>query len=159
MVVGGERFCDVVGVVGAQLLFWANSINNPLNLYTKYLSGGTEQQIAENLNDDLLAGFALPGVEHLLLPQTGIEVEGWLLTPATGSAPYPGFLYIHGGPHSAFGYGFHYDFQMLTGAGYADADPSITGPPPATAMASPQPSRAIGATWTTPTSWLALTMR
>ncbi|RLT36544.1 MAG: S9 family peptidase [Chloroflexi bacterium] len=119
VLVGGERFCDVVGVAGDRLLFSANSLNDPLNLYTKELSSGEERQIS-HLNDDLLAGVALPGVEHLAFAgEDGEGVEGWLLTPPTGSAPYPGFLYIHGGPHSAFGHGFHYDFQMLAGAGYA----------------------------------------
>jgi len=117
--VGGERFCEVVGVAGDRLLFWANGINDPLNLYTKDLSSGAEQQIT-HLNDDLLAGFSLPGVEHLQFPgEDGVAVEGWLISPPNRQAPYPGFLYIHGGPHSAFGYGFHYDFQMLAGAGYA----------------------------------------
>ncbi|MCL4832677.1 MAG: S9 family peptidase [Caldilineaceae bacterium] len=118
-VVGGQRFCEVVGLAGERLLFWANRLNDPLNLYTKDLRTGEERQIT-HLNDDLLAGVALPGVEHLRFPgEDGVEVEGWLLTPPTGSAPWPGFLYIHGGPHSAFGHGFHFDFQMLAGAGYA----------------------------------------
>jgi dipeptidyl aminopeptidase/acylaminoacyl peptidase len=120
-IVGGERFCEVIGVAGDRLLFWANSFNDPLNLYTKNLSSGEETQIT-HLNDDILGGIALPTVEHLeFAGEDGERVEGWLLTPATGSAsaPYPGFLYIHGGPHSAFGHGFHFDFQMLAGAGYA----------------------------------------
>lgn len=119
VVVGGERFCEVVGAVDDRLLFWANSLNDPLNLYTKNLSSGAEEQLT-HLNDELLGGRALPAVEHLRFPgEDGVEVEGWLLTPATGATPYPGFLYIHGGPHSAFGHGFHFDFQMLAGAGYA----------------------------------------
>ena len=40
------------------------------------------------------------------------------MKPARGEAPYPTILYIHGGPHAAYGYGFHFDFQMLAGAGY-----------------------------------------
>lgn len=125
LIVGGERFCEVVGVAEDRLLFWANSFNDPLNLYTKNLATGEERQIT-HLNDELLGTIALPGVEHLeFAGEDGERVEGWLLTPATGAlptssgAPWPGFLYIHGGPHSAFGHGFHFDFQMLAGAGYA----------------------------------------
>ena len=119
LVVGGERFCEVVGVADDRLLFWANNFNDPLNLYTKSLSSGEERQIT-HLNDELLAGVTLPRVEHLeFAGEDGERVEGWLLTPATGNAPHPGFLYIHGGPHSAFGHGFSFDFQMLAGAGYA----------------------------------------
>ncbi len=119
VIVGGQRFCEVVGVAGDRLLFWANNFNDPLNLYTKNLATGEEKQIT-HLNDKLLSSIALPGVEHLeFAGEDGERVEGWLLTPATGHAPWPGFLYIHGGPHSAFGHGFHFDFQMLAGAGYA----------------------------------------
>ena len=119
LVVDGERFCEVVGVVGDQMLFWVNSFNDPLNLYTKNLTTGEERQIT-HLNDEVLGSVALPGVEHLeFAGEDGERVEGWLLTPDVGAAPYPGFLYIHGGPHSAFGHGFSADFQMLAGAGYA----------------------------------------
>ena len=117
-VVEGERFCEVIGVAGDRLLFWANGINDPLNLYTKDIASGEEAQLTR-LNDELLGQRALPTVQRLLFPgDDGQEVEGWLLAPPNATAPYPGFLYIHGGPHSAFGYGFHFDFQMLAGAGY-----------------------------------------
>ncbi|MBX3051364.1 MAG: S9 family peptidase [Caldilineaceae bacterium] len=119
LTVGGERFCEIVGLAGERMLFWANSFHDPLNLYTKNLVTGEEQQIT-HLNDEILERIALPGVEHLEFPgEDGERVEGWLLTPANGAAPWPGFLYIHGGPHSAFGHGFSADFQMLAGAGYA----------------------------------------
>lgn len=119
LIVGGERFCEVVGVAADRLLFWANSFNDPLNLYTKNMTAGEEAQIT-HLNDEVLGRIALPGVEHLEFPgEDGERVEGWLLTPTTGDAPHPGFLYIHGGPHSAFGHGFSADFQMLASAGYA----------------------------------------
>jgi dipeptidyl aminopeptidase/acylaminoacyl peptidase len=41
------------------------------------------------------------------------------MKPPTGEPPYPTVLYIHGGPHGAYGYNFSFDFQMLAGAGYA----------------------------------------
>lgn len=48
-----------------------------------------------------------------------MQVEGWLMKSAAGAAPYPTIMYIHGGPHSAFGHIFQFDYLMLAGAGYA----------------------------------------
>jgi dipeptidyl aminopeptidase/acylaminoacyl peptidase len=45
-------------------------------------------------------------------------VEGWIITPGVGEGPFPTVLYIHGGPHNAFGHIFFYDFLMLASAGY-----------------------------------------
>jgi len=48
-----------------------------------------------------------------------LEIEGWLMKPY-GYEPgrkYPVVLYIHGGPHSAYGEGWFDEFQNLTGAG------------------------------------------
>jgi dipeptidyl aminopeptidase/acylaminoacyl peptidase len=41
------------------------------------------------------------------------------MKPAEGAAPYPTILDIHGGPHGAYGRIFHFDTQLLCGAGYA----------------------------------------
>jgi dipeptidyl aminopeptidase/acylaminoacyl peptidase len=63
-----------------------------------------------------------------LVPYEEIEVEsfddrriqGWILKPPGFDAgrKYPLILYIHGGPHTAYGESFFHEFQMLAGAGY-----------------------------------------
>ena len=65
-------------------------------------------------------GYLWPEVETVTAPvgRAG-EVEGWVLKPAGAKPPYKTILYIHGGPHAAFGYSFNADFQELVGAGYA----------------------------------------
>ncbi|MEZ4638131.1 MAG: prolyl oligopeptidase family serine peptidase [Caldilineaceae bacterium] len=78
------------------------------------------------------------------------------MLPRTGQAPFPGFLYIHGGPHSGFGHVFSFDFQMLAGAATPSSS-STTGRPRDTATPLPPRSRAIGVTSTTQTSWRAST--
>ncbi len=83
------------------------------------MDGSDERQLT-HLNADLLAARALPTLEHLdFAGADGVRVEGWILLPAGGAAPYPTILFMHGGPHFAFGNIFSFDFQMLTGAGYA----------------------------------------
>ncbi len=117
--VGGERCCALVGVDDQHLLYLASTINHPIDLYVADADGGGEQQLTQ-VNADWLAGVKLPSVEHMLFPGSdGVQVEGWLIKPPEGAAPYPTILFIHGGPHLAFGNMFHFDTQMLCGAGYA----------------------------------------
>jgi dipeptidyl aminopeptidase/acylaminoacyl peptidase len=63
--------------------------------------------------------MASAGPERLFPGSDGAQVEGWIVKPPAGKPPYPTILYIHGGPHGAFGHLFHFDTQMLAGAGYA----------------------------------------
>ncbi|HLJ60854.1 MAG TPA: S9 family peptidase [bacterium] len=50
----------------------------------------------------------------------GWPVEGWVMKPAGTVAGdrIPTVLEIHGGPHSAYGYAFMHQFQLLCAAGY-----------------------------------------
>ena len=103
---------------GEQLLYARTSLNSPPDLWLMNLASGDARQLTA-LNAEMLSGMALPESERLLWPSVdGVEVEGWYMKPPRGQAPYPTILYIHGGPHAAYGYGFHFDFQMLAGAGY-----------------------------------------
>ena len=118
-ILSGERACYLMDVRGDRLLFGVSTVNAPPDLFVAGRDGSGERRLT-HLNDEFLAGLALPSLEHLLFPGTdGVQVEGWLLKPTMGEAPYPTILYIHGGPHTAFGNVFHFDFQMLAGAGFA----------------------------------------
>ena len=101
-----------------QLLYARTDLNSPPDIHVLDLGSGAARQLTA-LNEAALAGIALPETERLLWDSVdGVEVEGWYMKPAIGEAPYPTILYIHGGPNAAYGYGFQFDFQMLTGAGY-----------------------------------------
>ena len=103
---------------GSRLLYARTSLNAPPELVLAELDGGEARQLTQ-LNADFLAGIDLPATEHLHWQSVdGVDVEGWFMRPPAGQAPYPTILYIHGGPHAAYGCGFHFDFQMLAGAGY-----------------------------------------
>ncbi|MDE2637499.1 MAG: S9 family peptidase [Chloroflexota bacterium] len=103
---------------GEKLLYARTSLNSPPDLFLAELDGSASQQLTE-LNANMIKEIDMPETEHLTWNSIdGVAVEGWYMKPATGKAPYPTILYIHGGPHAAYGYGFHFDFQMLAGAGY-----------------------------------------
>ena len=117
--VNGDRTCFPLGADDQHLVYLVSAINHPIDLFTSAIDGSGEQQLT-HLNDEFLATLKLPTVEHLLFPSSdGVQVEGWILLPAEGEAPYPMTMAIHGGPHGAYGYGFHFDMQMMAGAGYA----------------------------------------
>ena len=115
----GERSCYPLDVGAAGLLFAVSTLQSPLDLYLADLASGEERQLTQ-LNAEVTATWATGAVEHLQFAGSdGAMVEGWLMRPPLGEAPYPTVLYIHGGPHSGFGHTFSFDFQLLAGAGYA----------------------------------------
>ena len=118
-VVAGERACYLMDMSAEKLLFLVSTVNDPRNLFIADLEGEQERQLTE-YNARLLTERDLPTVRRLLFPSgDGVPVEGWILKPAMGEAPFPTVLYIHGGPHAGFGHVYSFDFQMLAGAGYA----------------------------------------
>ncbi len=50
----------------------------------------------------------------------GVTIEGWLLPGAASErgSVSPLIMQIHGGPHSAYGYGYYHEFHMLAAMGY-----------------------------------------
>ncbi len=119
LLVDGERSTAFQDSDGKRMLFTSNTLENPSELYIANLDGSDERPITQ-INRQHVEGIAFPKVEHLLYKTEGdAQVEGWLLLPTIGQAPYPTILYIHGGPHGAYGYQYTSDLQMLAGAGYA----------------------------------------
>jgi len=102
-----------------QILFAGSSWHEPINLYLADRDGKNEKKLT-HLNEKLVEQWLQPEIENLHFKGADdAEVEGWIMKPTTGEPPYPTVLYIHGGPSGAFGNAFHFDFSMLSGAGYA----------------------------------------
>ena len=118
-VLTGERTIMPQSLKAGKLLYLVSEINHPIDLYVANADGSDEQQLT-HLNAEWLEVVKLPTIKHLNFKGSdGADVEGWIYLPLEGEAPYPTVLYIHGGPHGAFGNIFHFDSQMLAGAGYA----------------------------------------
>ena len=103
-----------------QHMLWAvANFNDPGNLHLLELSGKTLRQLTD-LNHAAFETMTLGTVKPFTYTnEAGNEIEGWVMLPTTGKPPYPTVLYIHGGPHSAYGNLFSFDYHMLSGAGYA----------------------------------------
>jgi dipeptidyl aminopeptidase/acylaminoacyl peptidase len=54
---------------------------------------------------------------HFTVPSEEIELDAWHVS-GLGNAPRPCILYIHGGPHFAYGYAYVFHFVALAEAGY-----------------------------------------
>jgi len=103
---------------GQSLLYARTTLNAPPDLHLHDLGSGEARRLSQ-LNAAHLAQLDLPLTTRLQWPSVdGALVEGWYMQPPGQAGPFPTILYIHGGPHAAYGYGFHFDFQMLAGAGY-----------------------------------------
>jgi dipeptidyl aminopeptidase/acylaminoacyl peptidase len=102
-----------------KVAFVATSVDKPTELFVADIDGRNERRIT-GFNDALNQEIAWPSAERFTYESVGgLEIEAWLQYPHGYEAGkrYPLVLYIHGGPHSAYGEGWFDEFHNLTGAG------------------------------------------
>ncbi len=108
-----------MGMTDSQFIYLATAWNDPTNLYRCGRNGENIEKLT-HLNESLLGDLLQPEVQNLHFKGCdGVEIEGWLMKPVIGQAPYPTVLNIHGGPTGCYGNAYAFDYQMLAGAGYA----------------------------------------
>jgi dipeptidyl aminopeptidase/acylaminoacyl peptidase len=120
-VIGGRRRLSGWSLdnAGASVAYIASSMTKPTELYIASVDGQGERQLTR-FNDKLNAEIAWSDAERFTYKSVGnLEIEGWLMKPFGYEAgkKYPLVLYIHGGPHSAYGENWFDEFQNLAGAG------------------------------------------
>ncbi|MDF1502108.1 S9 family peptidase [Roseisolibacter sp. H3M3-2] len=97
----------------------ATSHTKPTELYVANADGSGERRLT-SFNDAVTRQVAFSDAERFTFKSVGDrEIEGWLMKPYGYQAgkKYPAVLYIHGGPHSAYGEGWMDEFQNLAAAG------------------------------------------
>jgi dipeptidyl aminopeptidase/acylaminoacyl peptidase len=103
----------------SKVAYVATSVDRPTELYIADIDGRNERQLTR-FNDALNREIAWSGADVFTYESVGgLEIEGWLMYPH-GYEPgrrYPLVLYIHGGPHSAYGENWFDEFQNIAGAG------------------------------------------
>jgi dipeptidyl aminopeptidase/acylaminoacyl peptidase len=118
-VVTGPRICRLLDVRDEHMLFTSQDWLSPPRLHLARVDGREERCIAD-LNAAWHASIQRPNVEHFnAQTRDGANVESWVLIPQHVPGPHKTLLYIHGGPHAAFGWGYPEDMHELVGAGYA----------------------------------------
>ncbi|HKE24684.1 MAG TPA: S9 family peptidase [Bryobacteraceae bacterium] len=102
-----------------RMAYTASDTTHPAEAFAGSPDGSGEKRLS-GFNDGLLADVEVAGSERIQFPsKDGTRVEGWIMLPKGGKAPYPMVLAIHGGPHGAYGSGWDYEFQWLAANGYA----------------------------------------
>lgn len=120
-VLGGRRRMNGFTTDDRQekVAYVSTSVTKPTELYVANADGTGETKLT-SFNDALNAEVEWPDAERFTYRSVGgLEIEAWLQKPA-GYQPgrkYPVVLYIHGGPHSAYGEGWFDEFHNITGAG------------------------------------------
>ncbi|HJQ20160.1 MAG TPA: S9 family peptidase [Gemmatimonadaceae bacterium] len=103
----------------SKIAFVATDLTHPTELFVANSDGSGERRLT-SFNDRLNAEVAWSDAERFTYTSVGgLEIEGWLMKPYGYEAgkKYPLALYIHGGPHSAYGENWFDEFQNLAAAG------------------------------------------
>ena len=118
-VIGGRRVVGGMSVAAGHLAFVSSDPGDPVTLRVAHVDGGRERVLFEP--NPWVREHALGELRVLDLEHEGEAVDAWALLPpgAPAGARLPTLLYIHGGPHMAYGWSFPFVFQVLAGAGYA----------------------------------------
>ncbi|MGQ0766292.1 MAG: S9 family peptidase [Gemmatimonadota bacterium] len=108
-----------VDAAGRTMAYVSTSLTRPTEIYLSATDGTRERKLT-GFNDSLTTEVAFSDAERFTYRSVGnLEIEGWLMKPwgYDPSRRYPAVLYIHGGPHSAYGEGWFDEFQNLAAAG------------------------------------------
>ncbi len=104
---------------GKVVAYISSSMTKPAELFVASADGQGERQLTR-INDKVNAEIAWADAERFTYKSVGnLDIEAWLMKPYGYEAgkKYPLVLYIHGGPHSAYGENWFDEFQNLAGAG------------------------------------------
>jgi dipeptidyl aminopeptidase/acylaminoacyl peptidase len=102
------------------VVYVSTDLTHPTELYIANADGTGERKLT-TFNDKVNAEVAWADAERFITKSVGgLDVESWLMKPPgyDASKKYPVVLYIHGGPHSAYGENWFDEFQSLAGAGF-----------------------------------------
>jgi dipeptidyl aminopeptidase/acylaminoacyl peptidase len=121
-VLGGRRQISGLSYDKSQqhVVYVSTDLTHPTELYIANADGMNERRITA-FNDKVNAEVAWSDAERMLVKSVGgLEIESWLMKPFgyDPSKKYPLVLYIHGGPHSAYGENWFDEFQNLAGGGF-----------------------------------------
>jgi len=112
---GGFSFSDAFD----RMAYTAQDPVHPAEAFAAKVDAGAETKLSD-FNVKLVTEVDLSQAERIHYPsQDGTQIEGWIMLPRVGKAPYPLILNIHGGPHGAYGSHFDFEFQWLAANGYA----------------------------------------
>lgn len=115
-----EQTITSFSLVGDKIVFTANTVLNPGDLYLISSKGGEAEQLTM-VNAPFLTELQLVTPERIVFKGAlGWDIEGFVMKPVDFSPGklHPLILHIHGGPHATYGNAFFHEFQLLAAEGY-----------------------------------------
>ncbi|HEX6290835.1 MAG TPA: S9 family peptidase [Herpetosiphonaceae bacterium] len=84
---------------------------------------GHRLQRRSHAGDHFFSTYRIQPPEHVQFKGAdGWDLEGWVIRPLdmeqASEQRHPLIVYVHGGPHTAYGNGFFHEFQVLAAAGF-----------------------------------------
>lgn len=127
----GRRSCVLLDAQPGQarFLFAATDLHQPLELRSGSLDSDEEQGLTR-LNEAALRDWPALAVTDLAIEsEDGLPLDGWYLARRDRAPPLPTILFIHGGPFSATGHAFRFDFHLLASLGFGLLFANFRGSP------------------------------
>src|SRR5947208_505226 len=108
------------------------TMGDPTHLADAYALDAQTKRLTQltHVNDSLLAKRQLVTPEDFWYASfDGKKIETWIMKPVgfTPGKKYPLILNIHGGPHTAYGYIFFHEMQLMAARGYVVVYPNPRG--------------------------------
>jgi len=119
-VTGGER--DVEGFsFSKDRSVLAYTSMDSLNLADLYVRDHSSEKKVTSFSNEALSKLILSPAENFSFKASdGVEVEGWIMKPyGYRGGKTPAIIEIHGGPRTAYGHSFMFEFQLLAANGFA----------------------------------------
>jgi dipeptidyl aminopeptidase/acylaminoacyl peptidase len=122
VVLGGDR--QIFGLTadssGTKFAIGVSTPTLPGDIGSYDLTGGIERTLT-SVNEWLDETYIVAPETIPFKAKDGWQEYGWIIKPVgfKEGVKYPAVLEIHGGPHSMYGYGFFFEFQLLASKGYA----------------------------------------
>jgi acylaminoacyl-peptidase len=111
-----ERITDW-SVVGKKLVVTYSTGTRPVILASLDLDGHQKELFNPNKVFDDEHQYVKPE-RFIYKASDGLAIEGWLMEPIEPQEKNPLVLYIHGGPHFAYGENFFFEMQVHAANGY-----------------------------------------
>ena len=118
-IIGGKRNVDGFSVAeNGNIAFVSMDFTSLDEVYL--FKNGKEKKVSR-FNTNVLKTMKLSKPEHFdVKTSDGRRLDAWIMKPVDFDArkKYPTILEVHGGPKTAYGYGFFLEFQLLASKGY-----------------------------------------
>ena len=118
--IGGERSVDGFSVSkNGNIAFISMDFSHLDDLFI--FKNGKEKRLSR-FSDTIIRNFKLSIPEHFdVIASDGQKIDAWIMKPVDfqHGKKYPTILEIHGGPRTAYGNAFFFEFQLLASNGFS----------------------------------------